>query len=237
MLVLFALVLGSFSLQLAASPEPSLPACALARARAAWTGSCPAIGGENLRITLVPAPAITSGVWREGPPPAAVWAGTSQDGRGRAFPIELETYADRSGVLRTEYGWFPVSDYDANATALRFQVDTAHEVAPNALDRRIIDRADALLSSNAVWNRSDNRRCRTGATAWSIYCAMERAETEVTGGFHHRRPAIELVREIVDERTAARGYHHRLMEYNNDPSTTLADVRSLFAEARGRIKG
>ena len=74
------------------------------------------------------------------------------------------------------------------------------------------------------------------ATTWSIYCAVERPQIEVAGGFHHRRPAGELVREIVDERTKGRNYHHRMMDYNNDPTTTLADVRSLFTEALARIK-
>ena len=46
---------------------------------------------------------------------------------------------------------------------------------------------------------------------------------------------MELVRQIVDERTTGRNYDHRLMDYNNDPSTTLADVHSLFAEAMSRI--
>lgn len=41
--------------------------------------------------------------------------------------------------------------------------------------------------------------------------------------------------EIVDERTTGRPYHHRLMDYNNDPSTRLQDVQSLFAEALRRI--
>ncbi len=45
-----------------------------------------------------------------------------------------------------------------------------------------------------------------------------------------------LDREIVDERTKARDYNHRRMDYNNDPTTTLADVHSLFAEALARIK-
>jgi hypothetical protein len=58
----------------------------------------------------------------------------------------------------------------------------------------------------------------------------------VTGGFHHRRPALELVRQIVDERSEGRNYHHRLMDYNNDPSTRLEDVQSLFAEALARMK-
>jgi hypothetical protein len=58
----------------------------------------------------------------------------------------------------------------------------------------------------------------------------------VTSGFHHRRPALEVVREIVDERAATRNYHHRLMDYNNDPKTHLDDVKSLFKEALNRIE-
>jgi hypothetical protein len=97
-------------------------------------------------------------------------------------------------------------------------------------------RADALLSSDSVWNRADNRKCDAAARTWSIYCALERATREVTGGFHHRRPALEVVRVIVEERTKDRNYDHRLMDYNNDASTHLADVRTLFAAALARIK-
>ena len=47
---------------------------------------------------------------------------------------------------------------------------------------------------------------------------------------------MELVRQIVDERSKGKSYSHRLMDYNNDPATRLEDVRSLFAEAIARIK-
>jgi hypothetical protein len=47
---------------------------------------------------------------------------------------------------------------------------------------------------------------------------------------------MELLREIVDERTKTKTYDHRLMGYNNDPTTRLEDVRTLFAQAIARIK-
>ena len=75
-----------------------------------------------------------------------------------------------------------------------------------------------------------------GASTWSIYCAVERAQREIAGAFHHRRPAGELVREIVEDRTKNRNYQHRMMDYNNDATTHLSDVKSLFAEAVARIK-
>ena len=73
-----------------------------------------------------------------------------------------------------------------------------------------------MITSDAVWNRADNRKCPAGASTISIYCAEEQATIEVTGGFHHRRPALELVRVIVDERSKDKSYDHRLMGYNND---------------------
>ena len=150
--------------------------------------------------------------------------------------VEIEIYAGGTGLIRTYTGWFPVSGFSLQDSVLQFQFDAAQAVPPNALDREILRKASSLITSNSVWNRADNRKCTPGATTWSIYCAEERASIEVTGGFHHRRPALELVRQIVEERSEGKSYPHRLMGYNNDPSTTLDDVRILFVEAIARIK-
>ena len=150
--------------------------------------------------------------------------------------VEIEIYAGGTGVIRTYNGWFPVTLFAADGSTLHFRIDTLTEIPAGALDREVLQRAAKIIASDSVWNRADNRKCPAAATTWSIYCAIEKAEIEVTGGFHHRRPAGELVREIVDERAKNRNYNHRMMDYNNDPTTKLADVRSLFAEALARIK-
>jgi hypothetical protein len=150
--------------------------------------------------------------------------------------VEIEVYDGGSGVIRTYEGWFPISGFAADANDIRFQFDGKHDVPPNALDKAILERASTVITSEAVWNRADNRKCPADATTWSIYCAVERSMIEVTGGFNHRRPAGQLVRRIVEERSAGRNYSHRMMDYNNDPRTVLADVRSLFAEAIARVK-
>ncbi len=165
-----------------------------------------------------------------------VLANAATDFGKESDDVEIELYADGAGVIRTYTGWFAISAFSATDSTMRFQVDIAAEIPPSALDREILKRAAATISSDAVWNRADNRKCPATATTWSIYCAVERAEIELAGAAHHRRPAQELVREIIEARTKEKKYEHRLMEYNNDPSTTLADVRSLFAEAIARIK-
>lgn len=149
--------------------------------------------------------------------------------------VEVEIYPGATGVIRTYAGWYPVSGWSATDGTLHFRVDVTKQVAPNSMDRRILQRAAAILNADSVWNRADNRKCAESARVWSIYCAVQKAAIEVTGGFHHRRPAAELVRVIVEERTKDRSYEHRLMDYNNDPTTTLADVRTLFAQAIARI--
>ncbi|HEY6330264.1 MAG TPA: hypothetical protein VI756_13070 [Blastocatellia bacterium] len=216
------------------SEKPDIHTCSFQQSGADWKGTCTPSFIHNPVITITPAKEITTGAWRKGIEPTSVWAGkmTYDDGPD---PIEIETYSNGQGVMRTTSGWFPISNYDVSRTAARFDVDMAKEVPPSDLDHQIVERARAILSSDAVWNRADNRKCSPTDTKWSIYCAMEKATIEVTGGFHHRRPALELVRQIVDERTAGRDYHHRLMDYNNDRSTQLKDVQSLFADALARM--
>jgi hypothetical protein len=204
--------------------------CAFHSVNGRWQGSCGRLFDATPVMTLAPEKAIATGAWRKGMTPTAVWAGDMTDDGNRNWPIELEIYPGATGVLRTEYGWFPVSDFSAAASTLRFQLDASHEVPPSGLDRQIVQRAAELLASDAVWNRADNRRCPASATTWSIYCAVERATIDVTGAANHRRPAMEVVRVAVEKRAAGRNYHHRLMDYNNDPSTRIDDVRSLFAE-------
>jgi hypothetical protein len=150
--------------------------------------------------------------------------------------VEIEIYTGGTGVIRTYNGWYPVTGFALKDSALQFRFDHDNEVPANDLDRQILQRAAAIITSDAVWNRKDNRQCQAGATTWSIYCAEEQATTELTGAFHHRRPALELVRVIVDERSKGKSYNHRLMDYNNDPETKFADMQSLFAEALARIK-
>lgn len=228
----FWIVLASFG---CATTARALSHCVFHHVDHHFSGSCGALFGQTPAMTLSPAAAITTGVWRDDMHPASVWAGDMTDQGYPNAPLELEIYAGNWGILRTVYGWFAVMQFALSPT-LNFDLDASHEVKPNVLDQKIVREAQTILSTEAAWNRSDNRECPTSATTWSIYCALEKATLDVTGGSHHRRPALEVVREIVDERTATRNYHHHLMGYNNDPTTRLDDVQSLFKEALIRME-
>ncbi|WP_158823097.1 hypothetical protein [Granulicella sp. S156] len=215
----------------------ALSHCIFQQAEDHFTGGCGHVFDQTSAMTLKPAAAITTGIWRTDIHPSQIWSGDMTDQDSPNAALELEIYSGGWGVLRTEYGWYPVTHFVASP--LTFDLDASNEsreIVPRPLDQKIVQEAARLLSTPAVWNRTDDRHCPTAATTWSIYCAMIKASISVTGGSHHRRPAMETVRAIVDERTATRGYHHRLMEYNNDPTTTLRDVQSLFSEAQARMQ-
>jgi hypothetical protein len=210
--------------------SPALAHCVFNRIDDHFAGSCGALFHQTPAMTLRPAKVSTFGVWRDDMQPISVWLGDMSDEGYRNAALELDLYSGGQGVLRTEYGWFPVTDFVSSST-LRFDLDASSEVKPNALDEKIVQRAAEILSAEQQWNRADNRKCPQDATKWSIYCALEKSTIEVTGGFHHRRPALEVVRTIIEERTATRNYHHHMMDYNNDPTTSLQDVQSVFKEA------
>jgi len=102
-------------------------------------------------------------------------------------------------------------------------------------DVQIVQRAGAILGSPSKWNRSDNRVCPKDARTFSIYCALEKATIEVTGDFKHRGAAMQEARFVIDDIAPNRGYNHRLMDYNNDPTTSFADVQRVFQLLDDRI--
>jgi hypothetical protein len=111
----------------------------------------------------------------------------------------------------------------------------SHSRPVDAHDLEILDRASATLRSESVWDRADDRVCGPHDVTFSLFCALQKASVEVLGEYDHRRTALQEVRFVVDEVAAGRPYEHRLRDYNNDPSTTLADIRHVIAVARGRI--
>jgi hypothetical protein len=104
-------------------------------------------------------------------------------------------------------------------------------------DVKIVERARQILDSPEKWNRADNRVCPDAETKFSLYCALEKATYDVMGDFTHRGAAMQEARFVIDDDLAPKNnYHHRLMDYNNDPHTTFRDVQRFFDFLQGRIE-
>lgn len=104
-------------------------------------------------------------------------------------------------------------------------------------DLEILARASELLMDAAAWNRADDRECADDEAIGkrSLFCALQVASIEVLGRYDHRRVALQEVRFAIEKRIPGREFEHRLMGFNNLPSTTLADVQAVLEIARDRV--
>lgn len=118
---------------------------------------------------------------------------------------------------------------DAQGTAAQTAGDDSKVRPPvTKSDLQIVKRARELLDSPLKWNRADNRICPAQAKTVSLYCALQMATIEVGGKAEHRGAALQETRFVIDEIAADRNYEHRLMNYNNDPTTTFADIQEVL---------
>ena len=100
-------------------------------------------------------------------------------------------------------------------------------------DLRILLKADELLKDESVWNRKDDRECdddeATGKR--SLFCALQKACIDVLGVYDHRRVALQEVRFAVEDATRGQEFEHRLRDFNNLPTTRLADIKRVLRVA------
>ena len=125
---------------------------------------------------------------------------------------------------------FFLTPFAVNAQGTATQLPAGSNVRPpiTMADLQIVKRARELLNSESKWNRADNRVCPVEAKTVSLYCALQMATTEVSGKAEHRGAALQEARFVIDEIAADRKYEHRLMNYNNDPTTTFGDIQEVL---------
>ena len=113
-------------------------------------------------------------------------------------------------------------------------VEEGRDFNVGADDFRILERADHILASEAVWNRADTRDCPEDEVGVSLFCALHRASIDVLGAYDHRRAALQEVRLVIGER--GKDYVHRLMGFNNDQATTFSDIKQVLRESLERLR-
>jgi hypothetical protein len=171
------------------------------------------------------------------PGKGADWLGKMQ-GKEPDSPTRFEIRTGQGSapsVAKLPFGWFRVAQDSRTVDTWVLELDASRQMPPTDDDLRILKRAKALLATEAVWNKEDTRQCPPEQTKTSLFCALQRSTTEVSGGVHYRQPALQAVREVLNEVGVARFKSHRIMDYNNHPDTTLAEIHALLDKAHERI--
>ena len=121
-------------------------------------------------------------------------------------------------------------------TQLTYAQDTAKSgsgpLTFDSTDLKIIQRADAILTDSSKWNKKDDRECRDDISAgyYSLYCALYKASIEIAGEYVHRRAALQVVRFTLEKHDNGRVKNHRLMDWNNHPDTSFAELKKVLQE-------
>lgn len=232
---------------LAQAAEPNVITCDLTRKDEGYAGTCAIpcavsalainIDGPRANFSCATPPRSVTATLK---PQARFddWLGTMQ-GKEPEDPTRfgvIKPKDGKPGVARTPYGWFALTEASADGERLKLTIAANRQLPPTRDDLAIIARAIALIPNESVWNRSDNRQCPAGQPKLSLFCAMMQATTEVSGGVHYRQPAMQAVREVLNEVGGDRVKLHRIMDYNNHPDTTLADIHALLGKARAKLE-
>jgi hypothetical protein len=112
---------------------------------------------------------------------------------------------------------------------------SSRERPVDALDLAILDNALTRLADSELWDRNDDRDCAEDDETVSLFCALYFASIDYLGEYQHRRTVMQEVRFAIEDVSAGREYEHRLMDFNNLPETSLADVREVLGMARDRV--
>jgi hypothetical protein len=160
-----------------------------------------------------------------------IWRGRGTiSGEPWAYPMFLEVRQD-GGTFGQFRGWREVLTADVDSQTLRFEYDRSRETPLRASHLTILRRARALLKDSTRWNRQDTRdsirpnNCVPPRDRRSLFCALHDASVEVLGDFYggpFMDPVFEGVYLLWGEA------RHPLQAFNNDASTTLADIHAVL---------
>ena len=128
------------------------------------------------------------------------------------------------------------TDHSPASTRTRVEMERRDQPVTEE-DLQILIRADEILIDESVWNREDDRICDDDELAGrrSLFCALQKACTEVLGAYDHRRVALQEVRFAIEDAAEGQEFAHRLRDYNNLSDTQFDDVKRILFVAREKV--
>lgn len=170
-----------------------------------------------------------------GPAGLSPWGGYFYQGAWNdPFQIDWEQLPTnrRRLVLRTSGASMIVQEWRERTDDKVSLVFRLNYAAATTNDVAILESALKRISPLQGWDRNADQDCRDddrGRT--SFFCILWAAVESRMGRYHHAQPAMDLVRSVIAERWRDRLSGHMLMDFNNHPSTTAADMRTALEAA------
>lgn len=160
---------------------------------------------------------------------------------GKITEIEYEIVNHRGieGIyMKTTLGYFMWEMLDIKRNDLFVAINWWYCPPATETDLDILNMTDSLLSNSSNWHQNDDRQCDNDikSGSWSLFCALKYSSIIIAKEYNHHNTAIQTVRFIIDELQPKHGYEHTLMDFNNNSSTTHAEILKVIKEAKKRIE-
>lgn len=173
-----------------------------------------------------------------------------------ATDVAFEIAKDGSGrspdrfVFRTGLTWLLIKEWrhlepaqppcaacERGSSDVLLVLDLVNPPPATEDDLAILRSALAGLDRIAQWNRQEAQNCISNdRTNTGLFCLLYSAVEARMGRYHHRQPALQLVRAVIFERWRDRITSHQLVDFNNHPATTMAELRMVLEVALERAK-
>jgi hypothetical protein len=151
-------------------------------------------------------------------------------------------------VFRTGIIWLPVQAWrqldtgqtpcaacERLAKDVLLVLDVVNPPPTSEDDIAILRSALTDLARITHWNRQEMQNCGSSdRTNTGLFCLLYNAVEARMGRYHHRQPALELVRAVIRERWRDRITSHQLVDFNNHPATTMPDLKTVLNMALER---
>ena len=206
--------------------------------------------GRPLRIPFADSVRIWMGSGPRDQPP---WRGNLSLPRlETSFEIAREETAPNQSrlVLRTGIAWLVVREWreldvgsqgcsacERTAKVASLILDLVAYPPATEDDVAILRSALTTLAKGGRWNRQEEQKCgNSDEGTIGFFCLLYTSVESQMGRYHHRQPALELVRSAILERWRDRITSHQLIDFNNHPATTISDLRTVLELALARAR-
>ncbi|WP_299443218.1 hypothetical protein [uncultured Aquimarina sp.] len=104
---------------------------------------------------------------------------------------------------------------------------------PSEIEVKIIEKTIKLIDSKKSWNKNDNRICESN-NIYSLFCALYKSSIIVDGEYRHLRPAVNFVRDAIQEKYPKK-YDHVLVDFNNAEEISLKELHEILKLAKENL--
>lgn len=136
-------------------------------------------------------------------------------------------------VNQPKIGWLTFDNLEITNNLTSFSLDLNPKVPLTKVDLKIFKQAQKILQKEAFWNKKDDRKCEDDITnnKYSFFCALQKASVDIEKAYNHRNGAMQLIRNLIQERYPKRKWEHRFKDFNNMEETKFNDIVSILEQA------